>query len=175
MKIGIFGSSYVTRLNSWCRGYFKVPAIVRFFGKGGMRADRIPSVIFSELLSFRPDVVFLQLGGNDISDNCVPNEILKNITNCVNELRNSGVQRVFVGEILQRGDFRKAPGLDIIRFDRIRKVINKKLQKLFKDEFIVFPKLKYPRDYLDDKVHLNDKGLTTYHLKLRRLFSSVKL
>lgn len=72
--------------------------------------------------------------------------------------------------------FQKGPGLDMVRFDRIRKVINKKLQKIFKEFFFkVFLKLKYPRDYLDDKVHLNEKGLTTYHMKLRRLFSSLNL
>lgn len=173
-RIAIFGSSYIRRLDSWCNGDFKVPATVRCFGKGGMKASSVPEDILNDVFNFQPDIVFIQLGGNDISKSKTPSDLVGDLIKLVDNFKSAGVKQVYIGEILERGDFTKSPGVDITFFNSVRKFVNRRLVKIYGKHVINFLQVRFPRDYLDDKVHLNSNGLRTYYLKLRRLFLSLK-
>ena len=78
-RVAIFGYSYVSRLSRYCGGDLKVPSEVKVFGKGGMKAESGPSDMLSQVFDFRPDLVVLNLGGNDIRPASSP----KTIFNCL--------------------------------------------------------------------------------------------
>ena len=68
MHISVFGDSYVSRLEKYCEGNLRVPGIIHFFGKGGLRACKLNNVPqYFNLLRLKSDVVVVHLGGNDIS------------------------------------------------------------------------------------------------------------
>ncbi|KAK3107288.1 hypothetical protein FSP39_011166 [Pinctada imbricata] len=127
-RIALFGSSYIRRLDEFCGGDLGIPHTVKFFGKGGMTAGHPHFFLKSQVLHFQPDIVFICLGGNDISATSSPCEIVRNIKTLVNELISTGVRRVLVSEVLERGDFTKAPGLTKDSFDKQRKKINQMLK-----------------------------------------------
>ena len=52
-----------------------------------MRADNVPYSKIREIKHFCPEVVFILLGGNDISDISSPCEILRHIANVVDEIK----------------------------------------------------------------------------------------
>ena len=123
----------------------KVPADVRFFGKGGMRASSaLCSKELNDLIEFQPHVTFVVLGGNDVKDSCVPHTIFSDIKNVVRTLHDYGISRVYVCEIIPRGNFKKAPGITETRFNAIMKVINKKLKKEYGHFCVNMSDIKYP-------------------------------
>ena len=67
-----------------------MPSEVKVFGKGGMKAESVPSDMLSQVFDFRPDLVVLNLGGNDIF-NC--------LFHLVEEFQQHGVKTVYVCEI----------------------------------------------------------------------------
>ena len=83
-----------------------------------------------------------------------------------------------MSEISERGNFRKSPGLTKEVFDEKRQVINRRLRRKFKDEFVTFPNIKYPSDYDDDLVHFGDgenqKGLRKYFFAVHGILLSYK-
>ncbi|XP_069121492.1 uncharacterized protein [Argopecten irradians] len=164
-KLAVFGSSYVTRLERYCHGDLKVPGTVRFFGKGGMRLDSIPSHLLQDLIEYRPDVVVVQLGGNDISATSSPNEIFQRLQTLQTDLLRAGIQKIYFAEILRRGNFTKSPGLTQTSFNKQWNKINRLTQT--KLNFIRIH-VKFPDHYLHDLVHLNDTGLQTQFLSVRR-------
>lgn len=177
-KIALFGDSYISRLKRFCYSDLKIPGDVRFFGKGGMKFDNIPSELYSKLLSFSPDVVFLSLGGNSIKYNSVPKDIIAHIRSMVETLKSNGVKKVYVAEISERGSFTKSPGLTKKAFEAQRKKINKTLRKVFQKDFITFKDIKYPADYDNDLVHFGSKGcqrgMQKYFYSVRRVLLSFK-
>ena len=44
-----------------------MPSEVKVFGKGGMKAESVPSDMLLQVFYFRSDLVVLNLGGNDIT------------------------------------------------------------------------------------------------------------
>ena len=66
-KFAIFGDSYVTHLEKFTGGRSKV-SNCRFFGVSGMSTRRKFQDKFDEIKHYRPDVVFMNLGGNDITE-----------------------------------------------------------------------------------------------------------
>lgn len=94
------------------------------------------------------------------------------------QLKESGVKRLYVLEISTRGDFRKVPGLDKETFDKKREAVNRRLKKIFKDCFVTFRTIKFPPDYNDDLVHFGSggdkKGLKKQFFGVRGLFLSYK-
>ena len=122
--------------------------------------------------------MFWCLGGNSINTDIKPAEIYAEIVNRVEYLKSIGVKKVYVSEISERGDFRKTPGLTKETFDEKRLVINRRLRRKFKDDFVTFPGIKYSKDYDDDKVHFGDggdkKGLKKYFIAVRGILLSYK-
>ena len=154
-KVALFGDSYIKRLSSYCKGFLGIPGDCRFYGVGGMRADSPNNEPLRQLIRFQPDTVCICLGGNDISVDSSPKKTYEDIVGVVDCLRNSGIEMVYICEILTRGQFRKSPGLNKKTFDKKRKLINKKLRKTYKEFFVTFSDIHYPDHYDTDGVHIN--------------------
>jgi len=149
-----FGSSFIERLRKYCEEDMEVPGTTIFCGKGGLRTDRMDTALLHRALKTNADIAYLQLGGNDITATSTPKDIFDRICTVVTLFLDSGIRQVYIGEILTRGNFSKAPGLTKESFDRQRKRINKSLEKKYTSNFVYFPDIKYPHDYVPDLVHL---------------------
>ncbi|XP_069106512.1 uncharacterized protein [Argopecten irradians] len=167
-KFAILGSSYISRLRDFCEGDLKVPGECRFYGKGGMRTDSIPTRMMVNLKDYDADVVFIHLGGNDIQQDSNPRHIFLNLCTIVETLTEMGAT-VYIAEICRRGDFSKAPGLDEKSFNKQRNAINRLLKEKFGKYMIKVP-LQYPADYDDKLVHFSHFGLRKYFFMVRRVF-----
>ena len=74
--------------------------------------------------SFKPGVVYIFLGGNSITKNTKPSELVDLYFSIIKDLRDSGVRKIYVAEIPTHGKF-KTPGLDKKCFDSQGEKINK--------------------------------------------------
>ncbi|KAK3094495.1 hypothetical protein FSP39_002503 [Pinctada imbricata] len=107
-----------------------------------------------ELLEFHPVVVFVVIGGSDITESCVPADVFRNIMALVETIKDAGTERVYVTEILHRGAFPNAPEMTEKRFNSIRSSINKKICKTFGQVRVKADDIKFPKHYEDDLVYL---------------------
>ena len=192
LTIALYGDSYITRLKNFCKSDLRVPANLCWFDKSGVRSDFIDrkgqidataKANYDRLKSLRPDVVFINVGGNDLTTTSNPREVYDRILGLVDELKQVGVKVVYVAEILTRGDFRKCPDPKMNKesCDLQRKKINTLLAKQLKERFLKFSDIRYPNDYSTDLVHLldfstatNNTGLKKYESRLRRILCSIK-
>lgn len=81
----------------------------------------IPS--FTESFYSLSRVVFMNLGRNSMDSNCSPKEIMADIHNIVERMKASGVQRVFVASVTERGKFPAFTGMNKQSFDKVRKSV----------------------------------------------------
>ena len=82
MRIALVGHSYVKRMPKLRFSR----ATVRKFCYGGAHASSFDqSKEFAELKKFNPELIFLQIGGNDISRYSNPEIIAENIQHLVSE------------------------------------------------------------------------------------------
>ena len=186
MTIAMYGDSYIKRLQDYCDGDLRVPATICWFGKGGLRSDfkdrkglkigKDAKSNYEKMKKLLPDVVFINVGGNDLTTTTKPREIYDQIAGLIYELQQAGVKEIYVAEILTRGDFSKCPDPDMNKasFDLQRKKINTLLAKEFKEKFIEFPDIQYPTDYLTDRVHLMDHDSTTRNTGLKKFESTLR-
>lgn len=100
-----FVSSYVKRLDKWYCIDFKIPGIVRCYGRGGMKASRVPENLLNSLLEWKPDIVFIQVGSNDISRYESLCEVVSDINDFVKRVKASGVNKVYVWDFEARDFF----------------------------------------------------------------------
>ena len=63
----------------------------RFFGVSGMSTRRKFQDKFDEMKHYRPDVVFMNLGGNDITESTDIQNLVKRLKNIVKELYENGI------------------------------------------------------------------------------------
>ncbi|XP_060564019.1 uncharacterized protein LOC132723342 [Ruditapes philippinarum] len=141
-KYAIFGDSFITRLQASTYGKLDFDRPHRFFGVSGMSTQRKFTSKFREMLEYRPRYVFINLGGNDITAACDIHSIYINLINIAEDLYNSGVERVFVASIIERGNFKQWTGLNSKMFNKIRRSLNNKLKK-----YLVMILCKWERDY----------------------------
>ena len=66
----------------------------RFFGVSGMSTRRKFQDKFNEMKHYRPDVVFMNLGGNDITESTDIQNLVKRLKNIVKELYENGTIKV---------------------------------------------------------------------------------
>ena len=170
VKFAVFGSSFVTRLNTFCSGDLAIPGECNFFWTRWY--DSFKCVWEIAKWSETPDVVFLHIGGNDIRVNSSCKAVCENIKFIVDELYRAGNKVVFVAEICERGNFTKAPGLTYDIFKKQKNTVNRSLQKLFGDKFVKFKDISFPNDYDKDLVHFSDSGMKKYFYRIRRTFLS---
>ena len=125
MAFGLFGDSYIKWLHKFSQGNLHVPGSSTFVYQGGLKFSRIDAVdtLKKRMKAARPRIVFLSIGGNDISPISDPDIIYENICSLVKEFEDVGVRRVHISEILPRADFSKSDplGLTKAKFDRQEK------------------------------------------------------
>lgn len=177
----IFGSSFVRRLQNYVNSDIHCPGTTHFKGISGLRTDRLPTNLLSNCTALNPDVVFIHVGGNDITVESTPREIFCRLMNIVEVFYKAGCKRVVVGEILERGDVSKSPGLTVSNYKRQKRKLNTLLQKRLGDDFIQFRDMQYPRDFCGDGVHLSTEpkntsskstGMRKYLLRIQRVLIS---
>lgn len=155
LSIALYGDSYVYRLKNYCNTDLRVPANVSWFDKSGLRSDFInrngeidseATTNFAKLKEEKPDVVFINVGGNDLTTKSNPREIYDRILSLVDELKQAGVKVVYVAGIMARGDFSKSPDPDMNQqsFDLQRRKINTLLAKELRDRFVKLAVVKFP-------------------------------
>ncbi|XP_060595448.1 uncharacterized protein LOC132749623 [Ruditapes philippinarum] len=172
-KYAIFGDSFITRLQSFTNGKLDFDRPHRFFGVSEMSTQSKFTSKFREMLEYQPRYVFINLGGNDITAACDIQSIYINLINIAEELYNSGVERVFVASIIERGNFEQRTGLNSMMFNKIRRSLNNKLKKYFGHDFVqVGKRLRYPRHYDMDLVHpgCSEKGMTVFKHEVLKCF-----
>lgn len=181
-KFGLLGSSYIARLQNHFDGSLKVPGEVRFWGKGGLRTDNIPNDFWDEIQAFKPDCVFVHIGGNVVSTYSSPILIAKRILAIKDELERRGVKKVVFGELVKRKPNAKyTPGLSIENFEQQRRKVNVYLKKKLGQSLIRFKDITFPKDYCTDLVHFSEKkhhgrsGIEKYFFQIRRVLFSLKV
>ena len=152
-KFAIFEASYVTHLEKFTGGRSEV-SNCRFFGVSGMSTRRKFQDKFDEMKHYRPDVVFMNLGGNNITESTDIQNLVKRLKNIVKELYENGITKVFVATVNEQASFPEWTSLTRLIFNKIRHALNKKLRtELGTDLVDVGKKIKYHRHYNDDLVH----------------------
>ena len=177
-RFAVFGDSYVKREWAFCK--HRLPYNVRFFGRGGMELLRIPSEDWKRLMDYKPDVVLLHLGGNDIYE--APKTkysqakvLFDEMVRRIRALEKAGV-KVLVGQVLDRADF-ALRGVSPEVFGVVRKGLNRRLRDLLKHNFVFFRvhlwsrsgDLNYHYDQRDG-VHLSEAGMACYEKVLKKEF-----
>lgn len=71
----------------------------------------------------------MNIGGNDIVDNCGVSEIVSYIEHIVNILISNGVKHVHASSILERGSFLNWTGTTRKRFNKIRRSVNETIRR----------------------------------------------
>ncbi|XP_052786010.1 uncharacterized protein LOC128221442 [Mya arenaria] len=156
-KVAIFGDSHVWRLDAFCNEDLKVPMEVRFFGAGGMKASKPKPGLLKQVKMYGADLVVVSLGGNDITTTSVPKDIVAAVLHIAQDFIDSGVSTILVLEIGERGAFRDGLGYRSFASQRAR--INQLLGKRELVEVLRLPHIRFPAEFMRDKVHLNEKGL----------------
>lgn len=152
----------------------RVPGECRFFGQGGMTAEHVSKQLLQDLKSYGPNVVFVNIGANDIRSDSSCRTICQNIHNVVLEIYKAGANSVFVAEISERGCFVKSHGLTNNIYMKQKNSINRNLKKMFGAKLVKFPEIRFPEDYGDDLVHFSNSGNNKYFYRIRRIFLSFK-
>ena len=184
-KLTVFGDSYVNRMGRARLNIHALGSAVTYFGVPGLGLSAVQShPEWKAMKTFAPTQVFLHLGGNSINTTTTEGTLVDEILKLREELLRERVRRVFVGEILPRGDVSRSrdPHLTVPIYDDKRKRINRALQRRLGRWFIHFfsssafrptplvsggPSPLYNRDL----VHLSDrKGLREYRKGIKRAF-----
>ncbi|WAR15367.1 LOW QUALITY PROTEIN: hypothetical protein MAR_005486, partial [Mya arenaria] len=137
-----------------------VPMEVRFFGAGGMKASKPKPGLLKQVKMYRADLVVVSLGCNDITTASVPKDIVAAVLDIAH-----GVSTILVLEIGKRGAFRDGLGYRSFASQGAR--INQLLVKRELVEVLRLPHIRFPAEFMRDKVHLNEKGLKKLFYRIR--------
>ena len=137
-----------------------------------MKSDRYDETLFQEMIRFCPDIVFLNLSGNDIHSKSEPKQIAENVLAFVRTLKSKGVKTVYFAEICERGKFTKDPNLTKKCFNAQRKKINKIMNNSGAVKFVTLS-MRFPKEYAKDKIHFSKpKGTRKFMYSVRRVLMS---
>ena len=176
MKALVLGHSFIKRLRRWMRSNGRSMSTrkhdVHLYGVGGRTIAKTYYNDLKVVRRKRPDVVFLQVGGNDISKDSSPTLILVKMKRLVSVLLEKyHVSTVIVGSVFCR---RKPRGLSRRAYDRKKQKINKFLSKEFgtskrgKKSFF-FPHKFFKEKYFDrDGIHLNQDGNRCFYNSIKK-------
>jgi hypothetical protein len=133
MKALVLGHSFIKRLRRWMRSNGRSMSTrkhdVHLYGVGGRTIAKTYYNDLKVVWRKRPDVVSLQVGGNDILKDSSPTLILVRMKRLVSVLLEKyHVSTVIVGSVFCR---RKPWGLSRRAYDRKKQKINKFLSKEF--------------------------------------------
>jgi lysophospholipase L1-like esterase len=176
MKALVLGHSFIKRLRRWMRINGRSMSTrkhdVHLYGVGGRTIAKTYYNDLKVVRRKRPDVVFLQVGGNDILKESSPTLILVRMKRLVSVLLEKyHVSTVIVGSVFCR---RKPRGLSRRAYDRKKQKTNKFLSKEFgtskrgKKSFF-FPHKFFKEKYFDrDGIHLNQDGNRCFYNSIKK-------
>ena len=176
MKALVLGHSFIKRLRRWMRINGRSMSTrkhnVHLYGVGGRTIAKTYYNDLKVVRIKRPDVVFLQVGGNNILKESSPTLILVRMKRLVSVLLEKyHVSTVIVGSVFCR---RKPRGLSRRACDRKKQKINKFLFKEFgtskrwKKSFF-FPHKFFKEKYFDrDGIHLNQDGNRCFYNSIKK-------
>lgn len=149
MRVAMVGDSNVLRLSS-------VPEWPKFSVSGAKAENFALQSKFRESLLYKPDIVFLLLGGNDISRTCTPLSIANNIRKIQDKYYQNGASRIYVFEIMPRT---KPRGLHPDQFSRTKSGVNLRLRRKIREDLICLGgRAVFDTFLAEDGVHLNSEG-----------------
>ena len=153
-RLAVFGSSHVNQLQTHLKTYpgrFLEGHTHMFIGRDEMRVDHKFEEAFAQLRKFRPDAVFVILGGNDIGGTTSPADLAYALMNVRSRMLELGAKVVLFGSVERR---LKTCGVTPHAYDKVRRKVNKKLRKFLKKCYVdLNKKWKFPRQYASDGVH----------------------
>ena len=106
----ICGHSYVYHLrtfanspsNSFDENFGLNDIVVQWRSKGGKTWDMFEKQDLSFVLSTKPDIVYLELGGNDLDSDSSSDQVAHKALDISHYLINHGISLVIIGEVLHR-------------------------------------------------------------------------
>ncbi|XP_061178494.1 uncharacterized protein LOC133187150 [Saccostrea echinata] len=169
MRVALFGSSYVKRASNFTD--FVMPFEVGWFGVGGMTASQPCPNLISKMLRYRPDIIVVCLGGNDISSGAEPSTVIGCLTSLFHQIKVLSPRQpeIFFTEIVSRGKFRISMQRE--EFDARRRTVNNKMKKILGRTYIRID-VKLPRHYLPDETHFNEAGMVLFMLSISKAVKS---
>ena len=177
MKTFIIGSSHITRLKTYVDTENKWRLTGHVINIRGINGGMVGS-IFHHLVDiklFSPDVIFLQIGSNDIGDSKTQvSDVLFKLECLIQVLIELKVKFIYVGLVMHRETVLRRRGLSIeeynARVDQMNVGLNE-MAKNYKPRMIfwIHRGLQFPnvRILHSDGIHLNKEGNT-------RLFTSIR-
>ena len=176
MKEVVLGHSFIKRLRRWMRsngrGMSTRKHDVHLYGVGGRIIAKTYYNDLKVVRRKRPDVVFLQVGGNDILKDSSPTLILVQMKRLVSVLLEKyHVSTVIVGSVFCR---RKPWGSSRRAYDRKKQKINKFVSKEFstskrgKTSFFFPHKFFKEKYFARDGIHLNQDGNRCFYNNIKK-------
>ena len=159
-RILVFGHSLVRDLGFWMKetsSDLLTRCDTTVHGIGGRTTDLMRRHDMHVVKSLKPDVIFLQVGGNDISPESVATDIVNNFLEFASDMIRNRAGKVIIGSVLKRTNPRRMP---ISQYDKRRKAVNKMLveETHLNDKIEFRNHQSFHKSPLRDGVHLNAKG-----------------
>lgn len=190
MRVSVFGHSFVRRLGDYarCESWENLRLDtnefdVRFFGLGGSNVRTVQQNL-GDISEYQPEIVFVQIGSNDLCKiDCEPEKLALDIISLANLLcEGYDVNRVIVGQILKR---QEPSSFHARRFWHHMQIsletYNERViqtNRLLESYIEKYPKMVYwrhrgfwhqeKRMICADGVHLNSDGLHKYAYSIRK-------
>lgn len=180
MRALVLGHSFIRRLRDWMRVNGRVMRHgnldVHLHGVGGRTVPQVYHLDMQLVERISPDVILLQLGGNDINDTTSATDVLVKLKRLITVLREKHPDStIIVASIFCR---RRPRGLSSRSYDRKKKRVNKFLLKEFggfeqgKKVFFFTHKFFKEKRFDRDGVHFNDDGNRCFY---HSIFAALRL
>lgn len=181
MKFYVFGSSHITRFNRlMCHNNISWSLQNHYVKLHGISGGTVSSLFqnLSQIYIDKPDMIFLQLGSNDISHADVDlNGVLLSFEIAIQSLLNLGVKMVFIGRVFYRNRVARWRGLTLDQYNARVGEINvgfRQLEQMYRGQVVFWRhrgfQLPSIHILLPEGVHLNLEGNKRLYLSLRGSF-----
>jgi len=177
LKMMVVGHSYITRMDHFLSQVNNLDlAFFRQWSHFSVEFCGLPgATIFSgrkclhsllpQILQKKPDVVFLQIGENDISNGHRGVGVAAKIVDVVQLLLNDGVSRVVVGQLLpfpRLIDLGKRNEIIAANCELKRRLASIVGARLWQHRFGAWSSIRYRELFTADRVHLSVRGQTKF-------------
>ena len=179
----VMGDSFVRRLKEFARrkfgendnlGFQFHMANVSWYGVGGLTIDRFRHHHMQNVFNVRPDILFIQLGSNDLADaHKSPEEVANAMELLVEDFLDAGVHQVIVSQVL----FREGRGLParVHNYNGKVTIFNFMNKLTFNPNYTDVARFWYHKGLwhkrqttlCHDGVHFNSRGSRNYYRSVR--------